>query len=87
MSTMRRIMPLSRMIVHSSVKSTCLSEPPRISTVDRVMVCTALMVESALVPLESLMKRTPLTSRTNSMRCSTPWKVRNVCRMTGTGTP
>ena len=33
------------------------------------------------------MNRTPSSSRTNSIRCSTPWKVRSVWRITGAGTP
>ena len=58
-----------------------------VSTVGARMVCTALMVESTLVPLLSLYHFTPSSSRTSSMRCSTPLKVRSAWRMTAVGTP
>ena len=36
------------------------------------MACTAFMVESGFVPLESFIHATPSFSRTNSILCSTP---------------
>ena len=47
---------------------------PRISTVGRTIARIALSVASGFVPFESLIKVTPFTVRTNSMRCSTPGK-------------
>ena len=75
------------MLLASGSNDTFLSLPPRMSTVGLFIVAMAFCVESTFVPFESLIHVTPSSSRTVSMRCSTPLKVLSTSRIVSQGTP
>ena len=68
-------------------RSTPLSRPPAISTIGASNARSAAMTASGCVPCESLTKRTPSMSATDSRRCSTPVNAAAAARIASGATP